>query len=143
MISRRGVLVGIAACATLGAARFASVSAEDAIVAVLRNRLDYLKLDAAGLRSFARDLIANGSIGAMKIRAAGAVGLLIPAPSTTAMLSTMLRAGEEHIVSTYLLSSSFFAEGGDIGKVVEYLGYYDPHQHPCGNYFARFDDEGT
>jgi len=141
MISRRGMLAGLAAGAALAAWRVGNVSAEDAVIEVLRRRLHYLQLNADGLKAFARDLIASQSISATKIRIAGAAGLLIPAPTSTAGLSMMLRAGEEHIVSVYLLSSSFFRSGSDVGKTIEYLGYYDPHQHPCGNPFARFEDE--
>lgn len=143
MISRRQFLVAtVAGLGTLAASRFVLGSEEDAIIAVLRKRLDYLLLDENGLRAYAADLVDKKIISSNRLRvvdAAGPIYANLELPSFSNPLTYELRHGEERIVSVYLLSSDFFLNGSDEARVVQYLGYYDPvnKSRRCSNPFSR------
>lgn len=139
MLTRRGFLLSLSSgIAALAGVRYALSSGEGAIVTVLQKRLHYLTLDDAGVHAFAKDLAASKMITVGKLRLAAAAGLLNFEPQSMNLLDTMLRQGEEHIVSTYLLSSDFFLRGADVTQKVSYMGFYDPFAYACRNSFARF-----
>ena len=139
MISRRTLLVGAAGIAAAGVYRYATTSEEDAIVAVVRRRLDYLTLDDDGLRAFARDLANNGVVADGKLRMVAAAGPVYPLIAKTPAVAQVLKHREERIVSLYLLSSDFFQNGADEARLVRYLRFYDPigQARACANPFAR------
>lgn len=143
MLDRRRFLVaGMAGLAGLVAWRLIRSSDEDAIIAVLKKRLDYLILDENGLRVFARDLVAQQIIASHKLRMldfAGPVYTQLPLASHSNALTRAIRHGEERIVTQYLMSSDFFQNGADETREVHYYRYYDPTRtsRPCGTPFAR------
>jgi hypothetical protein len=147
MLNRRQFLAtGIAAVGGLGGLatwRFIHSSDENAIIAVLRKRLDYLLLDEEGLHAFAKDLLAQEVISRNKLRLLDFTGVIytrLPMISSNRnALTHAIRHGEERVVSLYLLSSDFFLTGLDESKPVRYYGYYDPMQRPrpCAHPFAR------
>jgi hypothetical protein len=136
MIKRRYFVLAVLAGAA--AIRFAFSSEAASIVAVLRKRLDYLRLDDAGVHSFARDLAALHRMSSSRLRLVSALGPLYSQVDSAkdSVLVNGIRHGEERIVTTYLLSSDFFSHGQDESRVVNYLGIYDPFR-ACGNPFAR------
>ncbi len=140
MLSRRGFMVSaLAGLSGLLAWQLFRGSMEDAIVSMLRKRLDYLTLDDNGLNAFARDAVANGVIARPKLHlmaAAGSQYARLVSPGA-GYIGHTVRHGEERIISAYLMSSDFFISGADMSRVVRYLGYYDPLRRPCGNPFAR------
>jgi len=131
----------LAAAVGLGGAlglRFALSKDESAIVKTIYKKLDYLKLEAAGVRSFARDLAAHGVISSSRlliIDAAGPLYTHFEMPKSN-KLGNLIRHGEDRVVTLYLMSSDFFKNGADESRVVQYLGYYDPLV-ACNNPFAR------
>jgi hypothetical protein len=143
MISRRRLLVGgIGAAGAVGLAGWGltrwGLKAE--IVAMLKRRLDFLKLDERGVQTFATDkvdAIFNKKIPSWN-RLRYHFGAELPAYSRYYRADGLSRKAsfEEGVVQLYLLSSSFFINGCDESRVVEYVGYYDP-THPCQNPFAR------
>jgi hypothetical protein len=141
LVKRRGVLLGLAALGGLTGVmgwRFSHVTPEQAIAMVIHKRLAYLRLDEAGVLRFARELAAKKDIANYKLRALAAVGRLysgVSYPGYNA-ISNAIRAGEDRIVTVYLLSSDFFAMGADEGRVVHYLDLYDA-MRACSNPFAR------
>jgi hypothetical protein len=143
MFSRRQFLAaGTAGLTGLVTWRYIRSSDEDAIIAVLNKRLDYLLLDVDGLHAFAGDLAAQKVISSNKLRMLDAAGPIYTQLSVTSYgnaLTHAVRHGEERIVSLYLLSSDFFLTGADETRIVRYHGYYDPIRkfHPCSNPFAR------
>ena len=143
MFKRRQFLAaGIAGVTGLMTWRFIRSSDENAIIAVLQKRLDYLLLDENGLHAFARDLIAQRIIARNKLRMLDVAGPIYTQLSVTSYgnaLTHAVRHGEERIVSLYLLSSDFFLTGADETRMVRYLGYYDPirNPRPSSNPFAR------
>lgn len=139
---RRFLAAGMAGLAGLVAWRLIRSSDEDAIIAVLKKRLDYLILDENGLRVFARDLMAQQIIASHKLRMLDFAGPLYTQLSLAAHSNALTRAirhGEERIVTQYLLSSDFFQNGADETREVHYYRYYDPTRtsRPCGTPFAR------
>ena len=138
MITRRSLLGGLAAsmAAALPVGLLASSEA-GAIAAVVRKRLGYLQLEPAGVDGFARDLAQRGLITSSKLRLAAASGLIYVDFGDGNRLAHSLRRGEDHIVSYYLLSSDFFANGADESRLVSYTGFYDPFAGICRNPFAR------
>jgi hypothetical protein len=140
MLSRRTFIASaLASIAGLFAWRFTTGSVEDVIIAMLRKRLDYLKLDEDGLKAFARDAVKHDIVTPSKrhlLAVSGPLYLQFAAPGD-GYVGRAVRHGEERIISAYLLSTDFFTGGADTSRVVRYLGYYDPLNHPCGNPFAR------
>jgi hypothetical protein len=123
--------------------RFATISDASSIVAVLRKRLNYLRLDDVGLQRFAQDLAAQHQLASSHLKLVGAAGPLYTHMPTTGrnLISNGIRHGEERIITTYLLSSDFFINGSDELRVVRYLGFYDPLR-ACSNPFARRIESG-
>ena len=139
-ISRRTLLVGAATgVAAASAWRFVRSSEADGIVAVVRERLDYLTLDDAGVYAFANDLIAQKTVAVTKLRLVAAAGPLYTTLGSTRPMKHLLGHGEERVVSLYLLSSDFFLNGSDETRRVQYVGFYDPlgQALACANPFAR------
>lgn len=139
---RRRFLFGLAGLATTAAAlmgwRYRQVTAQEAIVSIVRDRLHYLRIDPDGLRRFAADVLAAEDISHVKLRslvAAGPLARHLPLPAGSA-LAAGIAYGEDRLVSEFLLSSDFFSHGRDVARVVRYVARYDPIR-PCGNPFAR------
>jgi hypothetical protein len=142
MISRRRLLVGgVGVVGAVGLAGWGvgRVGLRAEIVALLKRRLDYLKLDEKGLKTFATDkvdAIFNKKIPTWN-RLRYHFGAQLPSYARYYRSDGLSRTAsfEEGVVQLYLLSSSFFINGADESKLVEYVGYYDP-THPCQNPFA-------
>lgn len=143
MLGRRQLIAAaIAGIAGVSTWRFLGSSDENAVIEVLRKRLDYLVMDEQGTYAYARDLVARQIVASGKLRLLDALGPLyrrFSAGPNRNVLTRELQHGEERIVSFYLLSSDFFANGADETKLVRYLGYYEPlhRPHPCSSPFAR------
>ena len=143
MPSRRQFIASIGAGVVgLVAWRYSVSTGEDAIVAIVRKRLNYLKLDLDGVHAFAKDLIKQQIIAPSKIRLidmAGPIYTQISSRLKDGDLAKELNHGEERIVSMYLLSSDFFQNGEDQNKLVHYVGFYDPFNNirACNTPFVR------
>jgi hypothetical protein len=140
---RRFLLAGAAAVllAGLGVAGIGPLVGSSEIIAHVRRRLNFLKLDEAGLHAFAKDHVAallakRPTWNRMKYHFMS----IFSKSFTRYERSTDKRSRSERIVdnlaSTYLLSSDFFVNGADASRTVRYVGLYDP-MHACGNPFAR------
>jgi hypothetical protein len=132
----------LASVAAVGGWRYVSASDAEAIVAVLRRRLHFMRLDERGLRAFAADLAARRLVSSRRLHLLGAAGPLyvnLPMPAGRGALASELQHGEERVVSLYLLSSDFFLNGADEMRPVGYLAFYDPlgDERACVNPFAR------
>lgn len=143
MFSRRQFLVTVAAGLTgLVSWRYFQSRDANAIVTVLRHRLNYLKLDEEGLNRFANELVKQQIVSSSKLRLIDMAG-----PIYTGLSSYMgnnkaiynFKHGEERIASLYLLSSDFFQNGADPNKTVHYVDFYDPiyNMRVCDTPFAR------
>jgi hypothetical protein len=141
---RRSVLTGTAgALALLAAAGWRTTprySLQEIIIAVLRQRLPYLRMEETGLAQFASDLLARGVVSPLRLRTLGA---LLPVYRSVSVegehewLPELLH-GEERITTLYLISSDFFQHGEREDREIRYLGYFDPLVRPaCSSPFAR------
>jgi hypothetical protein len=124
----------------LGAAglRYGMSRDQDGIIATIRKRLSYLRLDDSGLRRFADDLAATHKISSIRLRVLGAAAPLYQRlePRDWMTVGLSVRHSEDHVTTQYLLSSDFFINGADENRLVLYLGLYDA-MRPCTNPFAR------
>ncbi|MEP6883754.1 MAG: hypothetical protein ABJC66_03290 [Gammaproteobacteria bacterium] len=141
-MKRRHFLYAICGVASLAAAvfgwRYRHMTEQDAIVSIIKRRLNYLRLDAAGLRRFAATVAAEQSISGAKLRslaASGPLAALLPLPGASSLVE-QISHGADRLVTDYLLSSDFFLMGADVSRVVLYIAQYDPVR-ACGNPFAR------
>lgn len=141
-MKRRHFLYALSGVASLTAAvfgwRYLHMTGQDAIVSIVSRRLNYLRLDAAGLRRFAADFVATQDISGAKLRSLAASGLIdahLPLPVTSS-LAEEISHGADRLVTQYLLSSDFFLKGADVSREVLYIAQYDPVR-ACGNPFAR------
>ena len=144
MISRRRMIVGgigVVGVGGLAAWGLGRIGLKAEIVALLKRRLDYLKLDEQGVQTFATDRVDamfNKKIPTWN-RLRYHFGAGIPSARrfqrSTDARSRVVRF-EDAVVQLYLLSSNFFIDGADESRVVRYVGYFDP-MHPCQNPFAR------
>lgn len=111
---------------------------QDGIIATIRKRLSYLRLDDAGLRRFADDLTATHKFSSIRLRVVAAAAPLYQRlePRGWTTVGPSVRHSEDRVTTQYLLSSDFFINGADENRLVRYLGLYDAMQ-PCTNPFAR------
>jgi hypothetical protein len=118
--------------------RYGLSKPENAVAKVLYKRLPYLKLDAAGVRKFAADVSTRHVISTFRLSTIDTVGPLYTDASVSPNLKfgSVLRHGEDRIVTQYLISSDFFINGADTTRTVHYLGYFNPLV-ACNNPFAR------
>lgn len=146
-MKRRTFLISTAAIAGGALAWRVSRSRDAAAIAkVVQKQLHYLKLDAAGVERFARDMSERKAISSFRLRIIDSAGVLYTAftPARGGRIDQAMRHGEDRIVTQYLMSSDFFAHGADESRIVRYLGYYDPLV-ACNNPFARpaIDESAT
>jgi hypothetical protein len=84
----------------------------DSVEAILRRGLDYLQLDEEGVKTFLERYLvwseANPDIQPWS-----------------------------DVVERYLKSTDFFQNGGDEGRVLRFVAFYDPHTSPCYSPFNR------
>ncbi len=140
-ITRRKLIGAGIVIATAGfvGLRYKQGTVEDAVATIIKGRLNYLKLDESGVKTFAHELAVRNAISPGKLRATSAMGsLYMPLSHGTegTFIGKALLHGEERVTTLYLLSSDFFWNGADVSKVVHYTRYYDP-TIACGNPFAR------
>lgn len=140
MPSRRQVIAGVlGGLAVVSGWRYWRSSEEEAILLVLRKRLDYLQLDPQGMRAFAADLASRHLLSRVRLKLIGTFAPLYTRFGLNGhdALQAAIRHGEERVVSNFLLSSDFFVNGADTKRAVLYLGFYDSLKG-CSNPFARF-----
>jgi len=145
VIGRRRLLqlgLGLVVLGGIGVVGFGRAAAEAEIVAHLRRRLEFLRLEEAGLHAFARDQVS-----ALLAKRPTWVRwkyhflhLLSPRAfsrydSSNDHRSRIART-VDNLAETYLLSSDFFLHDADESRLVRYQQFYDPLR-PCGNPFAR------
>jgi hypothetical protein len=139
-MNRRALLLsGFVGTAALVAWPAMTTTDEYVIEMVVRKRLDYLKLDAEGVRRFARDTVALHSVSHVRLKALATLKPIYERfylSAGTNSLANLLRHGEERIVGSYLISSDFFVNDSDESRIVQYQSMLDP-MRACGNPFAR------
>ncbi len=149
MIRRCRILLGglafvaVAGLGTLGA----GIATESEIASAVRRRLGILKLEEAGVHSFAKDYVA--SVLAKRptwYRVKYHIRSIFAKSATGYGFSNDKRSRrerlEDNLATIYLLSSDFFLKGADESRTVQYVSLYDP-MRACGNPFARLVLDGA
>jgi hypothetical protein len=150
MIKRRRFLLGGLGIAALAAVSVwgAGMAAESEIAAAVRRRLAFLRIDEAGLHSFAKDYLQSAKEYVL-LRLAehpswyswkfhlysifrGQVDRLGLSNDTRSRRQRL----EELWATIFMLSSDFFVTGANESRVVRYVGLFDP-MRPCASPFAR------
>lgn len=120
-------IAGIGALVTaIASGRFLSMPFEDSAASIVRKQLDYLKLDEEGLNRFAKEYsIAKDRKYKLTLKGYNLLGI------------DASQSGKIHqMVTTYLLSTDFFANGMDESRTIKYLAMYDPYLRPCAHPFS-------
>jgi hypothetical protein len=131
---------GLALLAAAGWRTTPKHTLQEVVVAVLRQRLPYLRLEEEGLKRFAIDLVKNAVISPLRLRTLGA---LLPVYQRVSLSGEEqyipeLLHGEERITTLYLISSDFFQNHQREDREIRYLGYYDPLiRAACSSPLAR------
>jgi hypothetical protein len=133
--------LGLVAVVGLGGIAFGPLAAESEIVAHVRRRLSFLKLDDAGLKMYAKDqvkalLAKRPTWNRMKYHFMAAFSTSFTRYEQSSDHRTRVQRIEDGFAATYLLSSDFFINGADPSQTVGYIAFYDPLRG-CGNPFAR------
>lgn len=141
---RRSFLLGLAgltAAGVIGARRVASSRQQDAVLAVLGKRLSYLRIDEAGARRFADEIVARRIASPLRLHLLAALAPLYRRAALTGKSGweAALLHGEERITTLFLLSSDFFRNGRREELVVHYREFYEPLKNPvaCQSPFGR------
>ncbi|MFL6604079.1 MAG: hypothetical protein ACJ8R9_22505 [Steroidobacteraceae bacterium] len=145
MIKRRSFLLGglgVIVVAGLSVIGIGPVAARSEVASLVRKRLNFLKLEEAGLQEFAKDQVA---------------ALLAKRPTWnrwkyhflvifTKQFSqyggysndkrTRTQRLADNLSTLFLLSSDFFVNGADESRTIQYTGLYDSLV-PCSSPFAR------
>jgi hypothetical protein len=150
MIKRRRFLLGGLGIAALAALSVwgAGIAVESEIAMAVRQRLAFLRIDEAGLHSFAKDYIqfAKDHVRSTLAKHSswyswkfhiysmfrGQVDRLGLSHDTRSRRQRL----EEYWATMFLLSSDFFVSGANESRVVRYVGLYDP-MRACGSPFSR------
>lgn len=110
----------------LASGKFLATSFEDSAEKIIRGELEFLKLDDAGLKAFVRDYAAvKDRKYKLIVKSYVLLGI---GPEQSGKIHQM--------VSTYMLSTDFFANKMDESRVIKYIAMYDPYLRPCSHPFT-------
>ena len=140
--SRRKFLAlgaGFGMMALYGAYKWRWGDPTDVVVAILKRRVGYLRVEPNTFHTFAKDYLEH------KKEYKGELAKLSVVSLPLQFLSpyNWLRSGhalwrlEDNVVSLFLLSTDFFQNNADESRAVKYLSFYDPYIVVCRNPFAR------
>lgn len=140
-LSRRGFLISSAALlAGGGLATFVSwkTSKEtDILVAILKHRLGTLDIEAGAFEKFSIEAMQQSDVKKKELKLLGTFSAVysVITPYSLLPIEHPLRRLENSTVSNFLLSTDFFQNKADTTRKVKYLGFYDPYNRPCTNFF--------
>lgn len=94
---------------------------------MIYKELSFLKLDPEGVTKFVSDFSKNKEISyRLTVKGYALLGI------------SSSRSGKvNQLVSSYLLSTDFFANGMDERNTVRYVGLYNPYTRPCTHPFSH------
>jgi hypothetical protein len=109
--------------------KFVSTSFENATARLIKNQLDFLKLDEEGLERFVNDFAKENKSSSYRMALRGYAFIGVRASQSGKV---------NQLVTTYLLSTDFFQNKMDENKIIKYMGLYDAHKRPCAHPFSHF-----
>lgn len=142
--TRRGFLALLAGglAAAFAAIAWRGAEAPDLIVAILRRRLGFLKVEDGVFESFSLAYLEARSEhrGQLARLALLAGPLRFVTPYRFLPMGHPLRRLEDNVVTRFLMSTDFFQHGADESRPVRYLAFHDPPTTACQNFVARRRD---
>lgn len=126
-MDKRNFLKLAGAALVISSYRIFSPAVEETLATLIRNELDYLKLDDAGLARFVKDYSQY----------VGKVSRVILKGFSFAQVDASASGRIHHLVSSYLLSTDFFLNKMDEARTLQYLGLHNPHTRPFLNPFLQ------
>jgi len=144
MNSRRSLLVALGFVPAILAATYLGIREpyERLIVEAISRRLDWLKIDKAGLAKFAEDFVARHPktpLRTLVISSSTMVVYGLHRPSvTTSAIGRRLAIFEDFVCEQFLLGSDLFSSDGNENSIVRYIAFPDPYERGCANPFARY-----
>lgn len=143
-MSRRGFLALLAGglAAALGAYAFAWGDPTRIVVAILRRRLGFLKVEDGVFEVFSREYVASRPENRRQLSMLAVVAW----PTSFVTVYRFLPMGhpvrrlEDNVVTRFLMSTDFFQHYADQSRNVRYLAFYDPPGTACQNFVARVRD---
>lgn len=132
-----GLAAGVAPLYALYAWRWGDPT--EAIVAILKRRVGYLRVEPGTFYDFAKDYVSTKIEYERKLAtlSAAALPLRFYSPYRWLAQGHAFRRLEDSVVSDYLLSTDFFYYDADEQRAISYISFYDPYARPCGNPFNR------
>lgn len=110
----------------------------DVTVAVLERRCGDMYVNHDTFERFAGDYAAwKGRNGLLRRLSTLSWPLSMWSPYEWVSPQDEIRRFEDSIVTQYLLSTDFFAHGGDPRREIKYVAFYDPVGRPCANPFHQ------
>jgi hypothetical protein len=111
----------------------------DIIVAILKRRVGYLRVEHGTFHDFAKSYISFRKDYEHQLATLSfiSVPLQFLSPYSWLTQGNSFRRLEDNVVSRYLLSTDFFANNANEQRAVSYISFYDPYTRPCGNPFNR------
>ena len=144
MIKRRTFLLGglgVILVAGLGVIGVGPVAAQAEIASLVRRRLNFLKMDEAGLEQFAKDQVSallakRPTWNRWKYHLLSIFTRQFAQYGTSNDTRTRMQHTADNFATLYLLSSDFFVNGADESSTIQYTGLYDSLR-ACSSPFAR------
>src|SRR5687768_12908881 len=127
-------IAGIGATlAAVASGKFLTTSFDRSIEILIREELDFMKLDEEGVKRFAKEYSKTKSRNfRFTIRAYNYLGI------------TASRSGKIHqLITQYLLSTDFFINKMDESRLIKYVGFYNPYTRPCVHPFSHLNHPST
>ena len=140
--SRRKFLalgIGSGIAAIYGTYKWFRGDPTDVVVAILKRRVGYLRVEQNSFHTFAKDYLRHKKEYEGDLRKLSVVSLPLQffSPYRWLRPGHALRRLEDNVVSLYLLSTDFFQNGSNEGRPVAYLSFYDPYSTVCRNPFHQ------
>lgn len=143
-MTRRRLVAGLAgataACLSAAGASFAFNRPERLIVIRVRHLFPEIQVDNADLNAFAVDFLAHDRRSStLQIATLRAAGPLLYSPALRWLLPNrfdrQLDSFDRRVVTSFLLSTDFFAARERGSTRVSYDGFFNPYERPCTNPF--------
>jgi hypothetical protein len=120
-------IAGAGSAAAILSFTFVSYDFETVATRLITKELSFLRLDRAGVARFVSDYSKNKNT---------SYRLIVKGYSLLGIRSS--QSGKiRQLVSSYLLSTDFFANRMDEQRTVRYVGLYDPYTRPCAHPFSH------
>ena len=114
---------------------------KDLIVEILQDNLTYLNLEGIDLYAFAEDFINDRGTYGVRGHFLALAYPVIRHASFLNIERAQVERFEYRVVSRFLLSTDFFANGAIEALPIRYVAFSNPYRRPCANPFAEITSQ--